>query len=185
MSDKADPEPRLFRTHLSAFGMFRSESPYFEVIGRISVEWGSFEAALDRLIWVLSGTTRQTCAAITSQINGPVPRLRAILSLLELKGVFPDLLSDMNQFMQRTHGIADERNRVLHDPWLFEHRDQTVEQARSARIGKKFVHDYKPVTIEGLNEIGRRINEHALKLVELQVRIQDDPARPHSGANWS
>ena len=100
-----------------ASGHFNEGGPkatIHDALAEAAVGWAGFEAALDQLIWGLSGTSRKTCAAMTAQIRGPVPRLRVILSLLEIRAASKTVLADVNHFLQRTYGIADEVDRVIH-----------------------------------------------------------------------
>lgn len=174
-----DEAPRPFRTTLGGVGMsVQPKREHFERIGIICAEWASFEARLDLTIWMLTGLAPAVAAAVTSQITGPVPRLRVILSLLEIKGAAKQLRDKIADFMNKTHGVADERNRVVHDPWYFEHIGQAVEQRRSGRIRKSFVHDYVEVAVADLDDIAKRIYDHHMNFMEIYVEIQDDPSRP-------
>lgn len=172
---KSSQLPEGVKVKLGAFG---KPHAYFDHIGRICAEWAWFEARLDMTIGLLSGLDDRTSAAITSQINGPVPRLRAILSLLELKGVAKEVRDAVMAFMQKTHGIADDRNRVVHDPWVLDDIRETVLQRRSARIGKTFFHGYKEVSADELMALEKKINDHHIRFIEIAVQIQDDPVGP-------
>lgn len=175
----SDEAQKPFRTTLSGVGLgAQPHHEHFKRIGIVCAEWASFEARLDLTIQVLTTLEPSVAAAITSQINGPVPRLRVILSLLEIKGVAKTTRGKIVELMGRTHGIADERNRVVHDAWYYEHTEQSVQQRRSGRIGKSFVHEYRKVTADDLDDLTRRIHEHHMSFMAIYIEIQDDPSRP-------
>lgn len=167
------PGPR--RTVLSAF---ETNNDYFTRIGAICAEWAAFEARLDQTIQLLSGMEPAVAAAITSQINGPVPRMRVILSLLEVKGASQAVRDKLVAYMNKTHGIADQRNRVVHDPWLYEWTTDNVQQRVSGRIGKTFKHEYKNVSLQELIDLRTAINIHCVAYEGIFVAITDEMPRP-------
>jgi hypothetical protein len=59
---------------------------HFEAIGRLIDTWAHLEFQIDHAIWALVGADQATIACVTSQLIGVNNRLRALRSLLILRG---------------------------------------------------------------------------------------------------
>ncbi len=75
-------------------------------------------------------------ACITGQMIGAAPRFKAILSLGSRKQLSPDLLKRVDALMRRTFDLAEERNRIVHDPWYLDKDTDQPGQFRSMPFKK-------------------------------------------------
>jgi hypothetical protein len=130
----ADLSPEHIDTLLA-----RALPPYHEVIGEIASVWAMFEQRLDQLIWDLCDVEHPLGACVTSQLNGPSPRLRTITSLLELRGCSKDTITKLNRFRGKIQTIQEERNRAVHDVILVGHTTERVFKRTVATINNRLI----------------------------------------------
>jgi hypothetical protein len=93
---------------------------HYTAIGQVAALWAIFESLLDLTIWGLSGMDRQRSICITSQIAGTARKLDAILALAGLTPEGLEKLKPLNKIVEATHKLGEKRNRVVHDPWVFD-----------------------------------------------------------------
>ena len=108
-----------------------ADHPFYAQIGRVASELAHLEHMLDLIIWDLIGGDQRLLACITSQIMGVGPRCKAIAGLAAAKHVDDALIKPIRKIMSDSYGLADRRNRVIHDPWYLEHSSDTPGQFRA------------------------------------------------------
>lgn len=91
--------------------------PFYLDIGRVASAWSHVEHTLDLIIWHLADIHMQVGACMTSQIMGVGPRCKAIHLLGLTEGLSEELLRSVRKLMSDSYSIADQRARVIHDPW--------------------------------------------------------------------
>ena len=74
-------------------------------------------------------------------------------------------------FPQETTKLAEQRNRVIHDPWLRKERRTLHRFETTAR--RKLRHEEVAVSLNELNNLVRNIEKHHDKFKELTARIED------------
>jgi hypothetical protein len=95
------------------------EHPIYSLIGRVASGFAHLEHILDLIIWELVGSDETKVACVTAQLNGARPRYDAIVSLLKERKdqAFSDLVKEVESLKGKTFDHAENRNRVIHDPW--------------------------------------------------------------------
>jgi hypothetical protein len=126
---------------------------YHEQSGRIASVWAMLEFRMDQMIWWLAGVEQTFGACITTQLNGPMPRLRTLKTLLEVRGYPKTSIGRLNKLSGDLVGPYEARNRTIHDPWFVAAKTKRVSQMRVAAIKNKIVYENLPVTLEELGEI--------------------------------
>jgi hypothetical protein len=127
----------LFFPPIVAGGYARPDEdhPVYHLIGRVAAEWSHLEHVLDRIIWHLLGVTPSQAGGLTGQFMGTVPRYRAIIAeLTHLKVKEPHLekyLGRVNKLQDATHGPQEKRNRIIHDEWFADSREDQLAQFRA------------------------------------------------------
>jgi hypothetical protein len=107
----------------------------FHLVGRVAAEWARLEYSLDRVIWSLSYTICPRPACLTAQFMGTTPRYRALIAQLRLRSCsepeFAKYIPRIEKMMTQTYEPQDQRNRIIHDPWLVDVIHDEPAQFRS------------------------------------------------------
>lgn len=93
------------------------DASHYAYIGKVAVEWATLEAAIDVQIWRLCGAPHNLIACLTAQMVGPTPRLQALVAICSEKPLDPKTIDDLEEFKKYAGGVAEQRNRVVHDSW--------------------------------------------------------------------
>ncbi len=126
---------------------------FYPGIGRIASVWAMLEFRMDQLIWDLAKIEQIFGACITTQLNGPSPRLRTIKALIELHGAYDDLITKVNKYGSKIVETQEKRNRTIHDPWFVGTVTKNAYQMRVAIVKNKIVYQHIAVTSDELKEI--------------------------------
>ena len=96
----------------------RAESRHYSAIGRVAAEWSLFETVIDNAAIDLAQVEYNAGICFTAQIAGSARKLDAFIALARFRGAPVKLVSDLCKFAQDVTGVAEQRNRIVHDPWL-------------------------------------------------------------------
>jgi hypothetical protein len=127
----------LFFPAISEGGYQRlnDDHPVYHLIGRVTAEWSHLEHVLDRILWHLLGVKPEQAACVTGQLIGTGPRYRAIIAQLTyLKIREPNAekyIGRVNKLNDAIHGPQEKRNRIVHDEWFADHREEQLAQFRA------------------------------------------------------
>jgi hypothetical protein len=97
------------------------ESKHFDAIGKVAVSWSYLEASIDSACVDLLEIDDRKGVCLTSQIAGASRKLDAFLSLARLLPVTDPIIRRMNKLYDDVRQKAEVRNRIIHDPWVFDH----------------------------------------------------------------
>jgi hypothetical protein len=90
----------------------------FAAIGKVAEAWAAVELVIDQGCWVLAAVEDIKGACLTSQVMGSARKLDAFIALVRLRGGDDALVKRLNKFAERARGLQEQRNRIVHDPWL-------------------------------------------------------------------
>jgi hypothetical protein len=124
------------------------ESAHFDAIGRVAVAWAFFEAEIDGACINLAEVEDERGICLTSQIAGSARKLDAFLSLARLYPLPEDLNKRLNKLYEDARQHAEKRNRIVHDPWLFDHPNPPFRYEATAR--KILKHQRVPMSTEAV-----------------------------------
>jgi hypothetical protein len=68
-------------------GHDRRFNKHMTALGHAVAAWAALEFAIGEAIWELANVEREAGACVTAQLVGPGPRVRALVALLELRGL--------------------------------------------------------------------------------------------------
>lgn len=97
----------------------RNISDAREIIGKAASDWATLEFLMNNLIWTLADVPPAYGACLTAQIYSIDGRIKALLSLLELRKADKTSMGRVKKFADAVRGPAEKRNRLVHDPWGF------------------------------------------------------------------
>jgi hypothetical protein len=140
-------------------------------IGLVAAGWARFEYLANKLIWRLANVDIAVGACITAQILSPSNRLKALVALVHLRGGSEELLKDLRAFAKRAEGIARQRNRMVHDPWI-------VEGEKSVRVevtaDKKLTFKERETSLKEMDQLIQKIGALIEDLYAIGRRIDND-----------
>lgn len=123
-------------------------APYFAVVGEIAATWAMLEHRLDELIWDMADVQQALGATITSQLNGPSPRLRVIKVLLEVRGWPEQFQKKVRAFDRKIRLAQEARNRAVHNILLVGHVSGTVFSRTVATVDNKLRFEIETLSLE-------------------------------------
>jgi hypothetical protein len=143
------------------------ENRHYAAMGRIASYWSQFEAEVDLASIRLAKVHIRNGLCFTSQIAGIGRKLDAYISLARLREPnFPNgLVKKLCQFAESATGLSEQRNRVIHDIWQFNHPSVPERQEMTAR--KKFKIASIPTDTTELLELASKIDDFRTKFDEL------------------
>jgi hypothetical protein len=99
--------------------MKSKEAAHFSAIGFVASEWAALEVRIDQATLQLSRISVQVGFCLTAQIAGIARKLDAYTAIARHR-VGDGFLSELRKFKNDATGLAEQRNRVVHDPWTFQ-----------------------------------------------------------------
>lgn len=185
------------------FYPLRPGDPHYEAIGRVASAWAYFEFHVNQAIWFLSALDDERGACVTSHIYTIPARIKALLALLELNDQdYPEpvqangkpreySLRDIIKKLKKLNDkqiepVSRERNRIVHDTWMYGKTTGTIAQIR-ATADRKLDYGFRPGDLEEINATHKRILQldrdfqilaSAIQATTRQLRIAVQPKRP-------
>jgi hypothetical protein len=92
---------------------------HYAAVGKVASNWAAFEHRIQWAIWNIAGLDNLTGTCITTQIGNSARMIDAIIALLRLKGAAEEAITPLNKFAEKVGKKQRQRNRIVHDPWLF------------------------------------------------------------------
>lgn len=100
---------------------------HFAAVGRVSLAWGTLELFIDAAIGELTNLHPDVATCLTGQLANYMPKLRAFAALIDLRldrkrlgeTAAKKITREINSFITDADGLARQRNRVVHDLWVF------------------------------------------------------------------
>ena len=159
------------------------EHPFYALVGRVTSEAAHLEHALDMIIWELAGIERHDLGAcVTSQIIGPAPRCRAIRLLVGRLGLDGELARAAKELRKECGGLADRRNRFIHDPWYVEKTTGEPAQFKSMAFSEP-VFGMKDIKKEELDKLIEQFREQREAASKLHAAVQQELAKRGRGGS--
>jgi hypothetical protein len=144
---------------------------YCLAAGRVSTVWAALERGIDELIWELSDTTPEKGACLTSQMIGPGPRVRALISLLSVWHAHQEMIAKFNRFDKAVARLGTKRNRYSHDTVHLSLINGLIKQEVTADKTLRFVVDR--VDLRDLHSLWLEIRATRGTLIELREELID------------
>jgi hypothetical protein len=179
--------PRSWRPRKQAV-LDRARKSHLAAIGTVAVEWSGFEFLVDMNCIELAGIRAERGHCLTAQITGSARKLGAYIALTQVDGKSdpgitprelpgPKLLKELHKFAIDTAGLAEQRNRIIHDPWAG--RAGTVRLEATAR--KKLRMEAVPVPTKRVRELSRLISQHIDRFNKLHEAVKKQRGENGSG----
>jgi len=118
---------------------------HYCAIGRVAVSLAAFDAIVTSAIWQIGGIPDDIGACITSQITQVKYKMKALISILRLRGGLDDVIVKLNQLNKPLGEVSAFRNRVLHDGWVHDVSTNTPHRLEIT-ADNKLILEYVPVS---------------------------------------
>lgn len=139
-------------------------------IARAISAWARLEYEIDEMIWELARLEPEIGACLTAQFQNVSTRFHALISLARLQNVSEHHITMLNRFAGKANDLATERNRIVHDPWVFGHKTKKLYRLqKTARA--KLDYSYKLVTEVELNALEARVVSTMDQFLDLRREI--------------
>ena len=130
---------------------------YLMAVGRIANAWAHLEFAVDRATWQLADVPHMVGACMTAQMFSMPTKMKALISLAELRGLSADTLSALRKFNSaKLAPLQEARNRHVHDTRLV--HQSSGEVARLQITAKnELVFGFQHEPIAEMHKVRKRI----------------------------
>jgi hypothetical protein len=141
---------------------------HYAAIGRVAVEWSSFEANIDLYSLRLAGFNQEEGICFTAQIAGSGRKLDAYIAIAQVRGLKAATVKKLHVFAADTQGLAEQRNRVVHDSWAGIGGPHCLE----ATARKKLKFEYVEVPTKEVLKLSHKISAHNERFYQLNEQIR-------------
>lgn len=143
---------------------------HLAAVGSVAGTWALFESFLDTLALELAGIDKAGLC-LTAQIAGSSRKLDAYIAIARLLGC-EKLAGDFEKFAKDTAGLAERRNRVVHDPWLM--LKGQLPQRMEVTARKKLRSQMVPVSTLDILALDENIRAHIIRFLNLHGKVKSE-----------
>lgn len=143
------------------------EEAQFAAIGRVVVAWSKLEHSIDDATLRLLGAEGISGFSLTSQIAGG-RKLDAYTSLVGIICGSEALNKELKKLGAQLLSLAEQRNRLIHDPWIFIGAHQPLRVEITARKSLKIMP--VPTSTESLLSFAEKIRDMTNRLQQFQLK---------------
>lgn len=140
---------------------------HYAAIGQVVVAWSEFEILLDITTLVLAKIKMKVGFCLTAQIAGSGRKLDAYIAIARGLGATKTVKA-MNAFAKDTVGLAEQRNRVVHDSWSGLGTPNRFEVTAKRVLRAETI----PVSVDDLTKLAKRIDEHTQRFYNLSQDVK-------------
>ena len=143
---------------------------HLAAVGFIASSWAGFELAIDEAAIELARIPADMGTCFTAQTMSSARKLDAYIAIARLRGA-DSFAGELDKFAKDVAGIAERRNRVVHDPWfIFTAKGKPRRFEATAR--RKLRREHIPVTPTEMLKLISDIEAILTRFVELNARIK-------------
>ena len=153
------------------------KDPYVPItsrIGRVAAAWARLEFRTNEIIWHLANVDIEYGACLTSQIQSPSSRFRALVALVTLRGGKQTLIGELNSFSTDLDSLARQRNRFVHDPWIASNNPDSAPRRVEVTADRRLRFEAVETTLTRMDELWHKISEAIVRLESLYTRIKTE-----------
>lgn len=144
------------------------EKDHLAAVGSVAVEWAFLELKIDTKALDLAKIDPELGACFTAQVIGPGRKIDAYIAVARFLGS-TKLNSRLQKFAKDTTGLAERRNRVVHDPWLVDrHRVPARLEITAKQTLRRVV---VAVPTREVITLSEQIAQHLVKFLELHEAV--------------
>lgn len=141
---------------------------HYAAIGQVAAEWAEFEILLDISTLMLAKIKMKLGFCLTAQIAGSARKLDAYIALAQQLGADKKTIKTLNTFAKDTVGLAEQRNRTVHDSWSALGGAHRFEVTARKVLRTEMI----PVSVEELVALAKRIDAHSQHFYNLSRDVK-------------
>jgi hypothetical protein len=139
-------------------------------VGLAVNSWADLEFEIDLTIWDLMDCPQALSACLTAQLVSPIPKLKALSSLVRLYEFGDDLEKRLDKFSGSVADLNELRNRIVHDKRIIDPKSQRVRRINvTAKSQLKFME--QPESVHDLAQFAQRAIDARGKFIEIRDAI--------------
>jgi hypothetical protein len=146
----------------------RAATLHLSAIGLVESGWAGFESMIDSYAILLAQIPYDVGLCFTAQVMGSSRKLDAYIALARLRGA-AILAGDLEKFAKDTAGLAERRNRVVHDPWIAFSLEGGFRLEMTAR--RMLRHIIIETGTENVVQLANDITTHCGRLTDIHSRV--------------
>jgi hypothetical protein len=100
--------------------MEEQKQKHYSAVGKVAIEWTRFEMRIAEMVRMLAGVDNKYGKCITTQVANTARMLDALSALAELRCPGSAGEKPFKKRLDHIQGLAERRNRVVHDEWTFD-----------------------------------------------------------------
>ena len=146
-----------------------SDEKHFAAVGRVASNWAYFEMVIDDWCMRIAGIEPNVGSCLCAQIMGSGRKMDAFIAISNFLKANATTIRELNKFTTDMNGLSEQRNRVVHDPWLVLPTAATrfeLTAKRNLKLG--------PVQVptEQVEELARKIERLRERFEKLAIDVQ-------------
>ncbi len=145
---------------------------HYAMVGLVASNWAYFEAVIDDWTLRLAEIEPNIGACLTAQIAGSGRKMDAFISLLRLLKVGAPTADEWDKFAKRVAGLAEQRNRAIHDPWFLHDPEKPKRLEVTAR--RKLRNEMVPMSTIEVAALAANIETLTLEFDKIVMEIALD-----------
>jgi len=153
-----------------------AKPPYFrpefsDAIANAANYRAALEYSVNKTIWALALVPPALGSCITSQIYTLNAKLDALVALMNIRKVDPSIIRKTNQFSSTIREAQEARNRIMHDYWYQDKREN--HKMGRLTITEKKILEFKiiSIAIEDLRKDVEKIENKRFEFAEIEDQI--------------
>ncbi len=161
-------DPRVLREITAA----QLGNIHYAAIGRVAAAGALFESTVDQHLFEIAGLGIEAGICFTGQMIGPRPRIDAFIALVRLKGLNGRKWNEkLEEIAKGATGLAEQRNRAVHDVWDVSHpeKPQRIEATARRTVRSTLVHVPTTELLDlevAILRFGERFDEMAYQITD-------------------
>jgi hypothetical protein len=118
---------------LKAFRNGRLVHQHYAAIGQVAALWAYFESVVDFWLVTFAGLEPEVGVCFTAQMSGTRGRINGFIALVRHLGAGERWDKQLTTLADDTRGLADQRNRAVHDVWDLSEAESPQRREASAQ----------------------------------------------------
>jgi hypothetical protein len=148
---------------------------HFNALGRVAAWWSYFESLVDTNAIELAEVPVRIGVCFTAQVIGSNRKLDAYIALARLLRKVPGAMNkEFEDFVKNSNGLAEQRNRIIHDVWHFDYPNDPQRLEATAR--KTLRLEFVSASPEDLYKCADAIHKLAMDFNALHERVKALPS---------
>lgn len=148
---------------------------YLRAIGLLVTASAQTEEVLKMLLGRLLGADNIQSRAFTAHLNIPTI-INAIKTLSGLDAPSVKVLDDLDDLLDKTQSLFEERNSIVHNPFGTDPTSKTVVNVRISAKGTLKA-EHKSIELSEIERIAAQMYEVGMKIVEFMISVGLEPIK--------